>query len=46
MGQPHEDLQTLYAIKGRLEVTAEMAKNPWPERWWRDGQYLPGSCPA
>jgi hypothetical protein len=26
MGQPHEDLQTLYAMKGRLEETAEMAK--------------------
>ena len=26
MGQPHEDLQTLYAMKGRLEETGEMAK--------------------
>jgi hypothetical protein len=26
MGQPHEDLQTLYAMKGRLEETADMAK--------------------
>jgi hypothetical protein len=26
MGQPHEDLQTLYAMKGRLEESAEMAK--------------------
>jgi hypothetical protein len=26
MGQPHEDLQTLYSMKGRLEETAEMAK--------------------
>jgi hypothetical protein len=26
MGQPHEDLQTLYAMKGRLEETGQMAK--------------------
>jgi hypothetical protein len=26
MGQPHEDLQTLYAMKGRLEETSQMAK--------------------
>jgi hypothetical protein len=26
MGQPHEDLQTLYAMKGRLEETGEMAR--------------------
>ncbi len=26
MGQPHEELQTLYAMKGRLEETGEMAK--------------------
>jgi hypothetical protein len=26
MGQPYEDLQTLYAMKGRLEETSEMAK--------------------
>jgi hypothetical protein len=26
MGQPHEDLQILYAMKGRLEETGEMAK--------------------
>jgi hypothetical protein len=26
MGQPHQDLQTLYAMKGRLEETGEMAK--------------------
>jgi hypothetical protein len=26
VGQPHEDLQTLYAMKGRLEETGEMAK--------------------
>jgi hypothetical protein len=26
MGQPHEDLQQLYAMKGRLEELAEMAK--------------------
>src|SRR5215207_6464411 len=26
MGQPHEDLQTLYAMKGRLEESGEMAK--------------------
>jgi hypothetical protein len=26
MGQPHEDLQTLYAMKGRLEETGELAK--------------------
>ena len=26
MGQPHEDLQTLYPMKGRLEETGEMAK--------------------
>jgi hypothetical protein len=26
VGQPYEDLQTLYAMKGRLEETGEMAK--------------------
>ena len=26
MGQPHEDLQTLYSMKVRLEETAEIAK--------------------
>jgi hypothetical protein len=26
MGQPNEDLQTLYAMKGRLEETGELAK--------------------
>jgi hypothetical protein len=26
MGQPHQDLQTLYAMKGRLEETGDMAK--------------------
>jgi hypothetical protein len=26
VGQPHEDLQTLYAMKGRLEETGQMAK--------------------
>jgi hypothetical protein len=27
VGEPHEDLQTLYAIKGRLEESADMAKS-------------------
>ena len=27
MGQPHEDLQTLYAMKGRLDETGEMARS-------------------
>ena len=26
VGQPYEDLQTLYAMKGRLDETGEMAK--------------------
>jgi hypothetical protein len=26
VGQPQEDLQTLYAMKGRLEETGDMAK--------------------
>ena len=42
MGEPHEDLQTLYAMKGRLEETGEMAKTLGLNNG--GGQHLSGSC--